>query len=158
MTNTTQIRKKGRGYQVREITYKYRKLEVPEKFKDIRISSPDDVYNNFRFLFDGEMREKFYVIWLNTSHTVTGWDCISIGNLNASIVHPREVFSLAVKYRAAGIILMHNHPSGNVEPSNEDKHITRQLVEAGKILGIPVLDHAIFGDNKYTTFAERGLL
>ena len=146
---------------VREVMYKYRTLEnVPDKFKNLTITGPNDVVDAFHDLFEGSCKEKFYVVWLNAKNGVMGWECISVGNLNATVVSPREIFSLAVKYRVGLIIIMHNHPSGEPEPSSEDKLITKQLVESGKILGIPVHDHIIFTDSKskYTSFAERGLL
>jgi len=82
--------------------------------------------------------------------------CISQGTLTASLVHPREVFKPAVDYLAAGIILAHNHPSGESRPSEEDKKITQQLYEAGMMMGIPVLDHFIFARNQYYSFASHG--
>ena len=83
---------------------------------------------------------------------------ISEGILNSSLVHPREVFQRAILEPAASIILLHNHPSGNPEPSSEDLLVTRQLVEAGKIIGIPVQDHIILTASSYTSMAERGIL
>ncbi|HZY10932.1 MAG TPA: JAB domain-containing protein, partial [Bacteroidota bacterium] len=83
---------------------------------------------------------------------------ISEGILNSSLVHPREVFKPAITEPSASIILIHNHPSGNPEPSSEDIQITRQMVEAGKIIGIPVHDHIIITAHAHTSFVERGLL
>ena len=83
---------------------------------------------------------------------------ITSGTLNASLVHPRECFHDAIKEKAAGMIFLHNHPSGNPEPSPEDVAITKQLAEAGKILGIPVHDHVIIAGDRFSSFAERGLL
>jgi DNA repair protein RadC len=80
------------------------------------------------------------------------------GTLNASLVHPREVFKAAIDHLAASVIVVHNHPSGNQQPSNEDIEITRQLVESGKVVGIPLHDHIIVAGDGYTSFAERGLL
>jgi DNA repair protein RadC len=84
-------------------------------------------------------------------------DLTSLGTLNASLVHPREVFRLAVMQGIASVILGHNHPSGSTEPSEEDLRITRRLVEAGKILGIEILDHVIIADNTYLSFKAQGL-
>jgi DNA repair protein RadC len=98
------------------------------------------------------------VIWLNTANRVSGFEILSEGTLNTSVVHPREVFRGAIVATCAGIILAHNHPSGNPEPSPEDLQITRQIVEAGRIIGIPVHDHIIFADKTYTSFSEQGLL
>jgi len=101
-------------------------------------------------------KEHFYVICLNSrNHSVAE---VSIGSLNASIVHPREVFSEAIKNKSASIILAHNHPSGSLEPSEEDLEITKRLVEAGKILGIEVVDHIIITKEGYLSFKEKGLI
>jgi DNA repair protein RadC len=83
---------------------------------------------------------------------------VSIGSLNSSIVHPREVFAIAVKRAASGIVLVHNHPSGDPEPSREDIETTTRLVNAGSILGIKVLDHVIIGNGRYISFKEQGLM
>lgn len=98
-------------------------------------------------------------LYLNSANRLIGLRTISMGILNSSLVHPREVFKIACMMPAASIIISHNHPSGNAEPSSEDLAITKQLVEAGKILGIPLHDHIIITEhNGYTSFAERGLL
>ena len=83
---------------------------------------------------------------------------VSSGTLNASLVHPREVFRVAIENGAAAVLVAHNHPSGNPEPSTEDLEITRQLAESGKILGIPLHDHLIIAGNRFVSFAERGLI
>jgi len=95
---------------------------------------------------------------LDSANHVGAIKIVSEGTLNSSLVHPREVFSPAIHSLSAAIILAHNHPSGNPEPSSEDLQITRQLVEAGKILGIPIHDHIIFTEHSFTSFAERSLL
>jgi len=121
------------------------------------IRSPEDMMR-YRFLFEGYTTERFVVFILNSKNTVQGVEVVSEGTLNASLVHPREVFRSAVLGLGASIIVAHNHPSGNPEPSREDIQITKQLVEAGKILDIPLHDHIIFTEEGYTSFAERGLL
>lgn len=120
--------------------------------------SPRDIFENFRFLFADHVRERFVVFWLNSANRVCGFEVVTEGTLNSSLVHPREVFRGAIVATSAAIIVAHNHPSGNTEPSAEDLSITKQLVEAGKTVGIPVHDHIIFADDTYTSFAERGLL
>ena len=102
--------------------------------------------------------EEFWVLLLTTSNQLMREIRISSGTLNSSLVHPRECFSEALKERAASVIFVHNHPSGNPEPSQEDLSITRQLTEAGKILGIPVYDHIVVGSTQFVSFAQRGLL
>ena len=98
------------------------------------------------------------MFWLNSAHKVLGFEIITEGILNSSLAHPREVFRGAIVATCAAIILAHNHPSGNSEPSTEDITITKQIVEAGKIIGIPVHDHIIFAGTRYISFAERGLI
>jgi DNA repair protein RadC len=126
--------------------------------KKIKITSPRDIFDNFAFLFTDQIREKFVVFWLSSSNVVTGFEVISTGLLNSSLVAPREVFMGSIASAAASIILAHNHPSGNEEPSSEDISITKQLCEGGKLLGINVFDHIIFADDKYTSFVERRLI
>lgn len=103
-------------------------------------------------------REHFRALCLDTKNRVIAVENISVGSLNASIVHPREVFKSAIRRSAAALILVHNHPSGDTRPSTEDVEVTRRLQEAGKLLGISVLDHIIIGDGKYLSMRERELL
>lgn len=103
-------------------------------------------------------REYFRVMLLNTKNRVLGIETVSIGSLNASLVHPREVFKRAIQRSAAAIILLHNHPSGDPSPSSEDKEITQQLCKAGRIIGIEILDHIVIGDHVFTSFREKGLI
>jgi len=103
-------------------------------------------------------KEVFKIILLNTKNNIIKQITVSIGSLNSSIVHPREVFSEAVKAGCSGVLFAHNHPSGDPEPSREDIETTRRLVNAGNILGIKVLDHVIIGDGKYISFKEQGLI
>jgi DNA repair protein RadC len=102
-------------------------------------------------------KEHFWVIGLTTRNTVKYIDLVSMGTLNASLVHPRETFRYAVMKAVSAIILAHNHPSGSTEPSDDDLALTRRLRDAGHVLGIEVLDHVIVGGMKYTSFKERGL-
>ena len=102
-------------------------------------------------------REHFKVLLLNTKHYVLQIHTVSVGSLNASVVHPRECFRPAIAAQAAAIILVHNHPSGDVEPSEEDISLTRRLMSAGDLIGIKVLDHVIIGGNKYVSLADKGV-
>ena len=95
-------------------------------------------------------RENFVAVLLNTKNEVLDSPTISVGTLSAALVHPREVFKPAIRASAAGVILAHNHPSGNVEPSREDREVTRRLAEAAEIIGIEVLDHVIIGDGHFS--------
>ncbi len=112
-----------------------------------------------RYLADVD-REHFVVILLDRKNQVIGFHTVSIGSLTASVVHPREVFKVAILSNAAAVIFGHNHPSGDPTPSAEDKALTSRLVEAGEILGIQVLDHVVIGDgtSRHFSFADEGLL
>lgn len=123
-----------------------------------KITSPSDVANYFIPMMKDEIKEKFIVICLNSANKINKYEVISVGNLNSSIVHPREVFKVAIDNDSANIIILHNHPSGNEEPSNEDISITKKIVEAGKILDIQVFDHIIIAGNSFTSFVERHLI
>jgi DNA repair protein RadC len=123
-----------------------------------KITSPGDVAQIFIPLMRDELKEKFIVVCLNSANKIIRYETISIGNLNSSIVHPREIFKAAIDCASASIILVHNHPSGNPEPSEEDISITRKLVEAGKIMDIPVFDHLILTREGYTSFVEKRII
>lgn len=146
--------------QLRQVIWRFRDVEeLPHGFsRESVMSSPEDIYRQYRFLFEGLTTERFVVFILNSKNVVQAIEIISEGTLNASLVHPRETFRAAILGIGASIIVAHNHPSGNLEPSREDIEITQQLTEAGKIIGIPVHDHVIFTENGYTSLAERGLL
>jgi len=122
------------------------------------IRSPEDganfLMNDMRFL----NQEHFVCLYLNTKNQVIHQQTIFIGSLNASIVHPREVFREAFRRSAASIVCAHNHPSGDPAPSKEDIDVTRRLVECGKMIGIDILDHLIIGDKKYVSLKEKGYM
>ena len=121
------------------------------------ISSPEDVDGLLRGRIANLDRENFVVVLLNTKNEVLGFPTVSVGTLSASLVHPREVFKPAIRASAAGVVLVHNHPSGRVKPSREDREVTRRLKEASEIIGIEVLDHVILGD-EYFSMKEHGIL
>jgi DNA repair protein RadC len=102
-------------------------------------------------------REQFCVLHLDVRHRLISREVVSIGHLSSALVHPREVFKAAILANAASVALVHNHPSGDAEPSKEDLDITRRLVRAGELLGIPVLDHVIVTSSGYCSVVERGL-
>ena len=103
-------------------------------------------------------REHFWALLLNTKNQVLSKEVISIGTLNSSAIHPRELYKAAIRRSAAGVILVHNHPSGDPTPSQQDIEVTKRLIEAGNIIGINVLDHLVIGDNKFVSFKARGLM
>jgi DNA repair protein RadC len=121
------------------------------------VKGPEDVLAAWPELPEAD-REVFGVLLLNARHEATRRVVVSIGSLNASIVHPREVFRPALLYSAASIVLTHNHPSGDPEPSEEDLSITGRLVGAGELLGVGVLDHVVIGRRGHVSFRSRNLL
>lgn len=127
-------------------------------YKDRVVSSPGDGYNLLRQFLGDVDREHFVVICLDTKNQPTNINVCHIGSLNASIVHPREVMKPAILSNAASILVGHNHPSGNPEPSQEDIQVTRKLVEAGKIMGIDILDHIVMGDDSFVSLKEKGYI
>lgn len=135
-----------------------RRVALLEPAQRLTIKTPDDVAALLLPRFRYESREHFLAVLLSTKNHVLKTAVISIGSLNASIVHPRELFREAINCRAAAVILAHNHPSGDPTPSPEDVALTRKLVEAGSLLDIPVLDHLILGDGKFISLKEKGIL
>ena len=124
----------------------------------VTIKSPEDAYNFMRGKLEHLEVEQFHVIGLNTKNAVVFEEMVSQGSINTSIVTPRETFNLLIRRHCAGAIIAHNHPSGDCTPSKEDFDLTDALVNSGKIIGIPVLDHVIVGQGKYYSFKEHGLI
>jgi DNA repair protein RadC len=129
----------------------------PDEVRPI-IRSPEDVARQMVPLLRDRTNEVFFVLLLDAKNALRSKVEITSGTLNASLVHPREVFKVAIDQRAASIIVVHNHPSGNPDPSREDTEVTRQLAEAGRIVGIPLHDHLIIAGDRFTSLAELGLL
>ncbi len=122
------------------------------------IRTPVDVHNLLRERMRHYDREHFKAVFLNTKHHVITVETVSVGSLNSSLVHPRELFKNSIKRSAAALILAHNHPSGDPTPSIEDIEITRRLAEVGNIIGIQVLDHIIIGENGFVSLKEQGII
>ena len=124
----------------------------------VTVKTPRDaamfIMEDLRYL----KKENFVCLFLNTKNHIIAQETLSVGTLNASLVHPREVFRSAIRFSSASIICAHNHPSGDPTPSSEDITITRRLVDAGNLLGIDVLDHIIIGDGQYVSLKEQGHL
>lgn len=155
MMNDKIVRFKTLVWKFRETSFKYPDhSEIPKK----KITSPKDFFELFQPLFKEEPSEIFVVAWLSSNNRVVGFEKVTLGLLNSSLVDPRSVFRGAIIANCANIILSHNHPSGNVEASQEDISITKTLVEAGKIIGINIFDHLIFAEDKFTSFVERRLM
>ena len=139
---------------IKEIIYRINM----EKSKALtQISSPNDVLTYFKDMEDLR-QEEIRLIMLNTKNKIIAHKTISKGTVNASIVTPREIFFPAIKMMASSIILVHNHPSADVTPSNEDKNITEVVARSGKLINIKLLDHIIIGKNKIYSFKEAGLI
>ncbi len=135
-----------------------RRIESGPSSQKIKISSPVDIYKVYAPLLRDKRMEIFKVIILNSGNRIIRDVTISQGTINSSIVHPREIFKPAIDYLAAGIILLHNHPSGEKKPSVEDKKVTEQIFKAGEMLDIPVLDHIIIAKDSYFSFVENRLI
>jgi len=132
--------------------------DLEPEVKDFDVKNPEGVVKAIRASIKDKAKEHFKLILLNPRNKIIGISTISVGILNASLVHPREVFKDAIMHSAASVVLAHNHPSGDPEPSEDDLKITKKLVESGKILGIEVIDHIVIGKNNFCSFKERGLI
>lgn len=148
----------AKAVQIKAAVELGRRISSNSRRQRVTITSPSDVKD----LLMAEMRflekEHFKIILLNIKNHVISIEEISIGSLNSSIVHPREVFKPAIRRSSASVILVHNHPSGDPTPSREDIEVTARLVEAGKILGISVLDHIIIGNNSILSLKEKDFM
>jgi len=125
-------------------------------YKGKELTNPEKVYQLIKSKLKDYHKEHFYIIVLNSRNYSVAE--ISIGSLNASVVHPREVFAEAIKHKAASVILVHNHPSGDPQPSDNDLAVTKRLIESGKILGIEVIDHIIVTKDNFFSFKEKKLI
>ncbi|OYT73104.1 MAG: hypothetical protein CFK49_09075 [Armatimonadetes bacterium JP3_11] len=135
-----------------------RRVALSQFHERPQIRSPEDVYQLIHMQLLGERREHFLAVMLDTKNRVLRTETISIGTLDSSLVHPREVYRVVIREGAASWIAVHNHPSGDPTPSPEDIAITRRLKDAGELLGVELLDHLILGDGNYTSLREKGYL
>jgi len=140
-------------YKIQLVKEKSIKYEAVDK----KINSPDTANNIVRTLLENETEEVFMLVAVDTKCKVIGVSEVSRGSLNASIVHPREVFKRAMMMNAANILVAHNHPSGDPTPNTEDIDITKRLDEAGRLLGIGIMDHIIIGDESYSSLKDKNL-
>ena len=141
-----------------EISRRLRKEENSNKNKNRIINSPKDIFPLLKEKIINFHKEYFMVISLDNRNKIINVDTVSIGTLNSSLIHPRETFEVAIKNHAAAIIICHNHPSGELKPSEDDLIITQNLVKAGKLLGIEVSDHLIITKDGYYSFKERKII
>lgn len=137
---------------LREVSARY---SGPRR-KLFQIREPRDVKAFLDGILKEDVREHFFALYLDGSNQVVSYATVSIGTANATLVHAREVFQPAILVGAVSVIVAHNHPSGRPEPSDEDRHVTRKLRDAGELLGIKLLDHVILTADSYMSFAERG--
>lgn len=135
-----------------------KRFYTEEKFIGELLNSSNQVFSYYHEKLRDQKKENFFSVLLDCKHRIIREDIVSIGTLNFSIVHPREVFRAAIRESAESIILVHNHPSGDPTPSREDIFVTQRLVEVGKLVGIEVLDHIIIGEDKHISFVEQNLL
>ncbi len=122
---------------------------------DITYNSPDIIYENNKYLFQGKKQEYFYCLYLDNKNKLIERKLLFMGTINRSIVHPREIFKEAYLTSASKIICMHNHPSGDIRPSIEDDYLTNSLIKIGKIQGINITDHIIIGDDSYYSYYDN---
>lgn len=132
-------------------------FEVPEMPEGVCFSSSSDVFDSLFDLWKAD-REMFKVIFLNSKNYVIGDEVHSVGDVDTAAVYPRQIFRSALRFNASSIICVHNHPSGDPDPSQGDRDITRRIVLCGEVLGIKVLDHIICGRDRYFSFADQGLM
>jgi len=135
------------------VTYTSRRIDLKRK----SLKGSQEAYDVVKHIFTpGDPQERFYVVLLNAKHMYEGHALVSVGTLDAAIVHPRDVFRPAVAQSSALVILAHYHPSGDPTPSAEDVAVTKRLVAAGEVLGIDVLDHLIISDESWCSMRDRG--
>ncbi len=133
-----------------------RRIFVENKTKEkIVLKDAKSIWQNCKYLFEGKKQECFYCLYFNNKQELIERKLLFMGTINRSVVHPREIFKEAYLLSATSIVCLHNHPSGDVNPSIEDKKFTQSLIEIGKIQGIPVVDHIIMGEDGYYSFYEN---
>ena len=149
---------RAKAIQIKAALELARRMDDPVYKPGKPVQTPDQAIESVQSRLKVKKKEHFFILCLDTRNRVNNINQVSIGNLDSSIVHPREVFKDAISSYAASVIFVHNHPSGDLEPSAEDIQLTRRLVEAGELLGIPVLDHIITGKNGFTSLKSRNLI
>ncbi len=149
---------KAKAAQIAAVFELARRLETFVEEPKRKVCSPKDVYVLMYPKMREQKKERFITLYLDTKNQILKEEVVSVGSLNASIVHPREVFKSALMESSASVIMVHNHPSGDPSPSREDIMVTEKLVEGGKLLGIDVLDHIIIGDGRYVSLKDEGFV
>jgi DNA repair protein RadC len=149
----------AKAAQIRAAFELSKRLEdLPVEAAKITVKSPEDVIKTARTLLKGKKKEHFLILCLDTRNHLIKTNVVSIGSLDCSIVHPREVFKEAISSSAASVIFIHNHPSGDPTPSDDDIKMTKRLIEAGEIIGIDVLDHIVICDSEHLSMKAKNLV
>jgi len=156
--NRSSTEPKLRPYAIPRYSISLVKEATSQFLGQSRYHSSEDVYRYFKDLLTGQDREHFYAFCLDTKKAPIGLNHVAMGTLSTVLVHPREVFKCAILLNAACIIITHNHPSGDPTPSPEDRVLTTRIADAGQLLGIPLIDHVVIGDDRYYSFADHGTL
>lgn len=146
-----------KALQLKALSEISKRMAKSTSIEKLCINSPSSIAKIYMEEMRYHEREHFKVIFLNTKNAIIGDEDISIGTVNASLVDPREIFKMALMYKAVHLILMHNHPSGIPTPSQNDIDVTKRMVKAGHVLGIEILDHIIIGDGNYISLKEQSL-
>ena len=154
MTRFDEPRTQSGNEFVREVTARY----IGPRRKGVTIAGPGDAACFMRGLLRDEAREHFLALYLNGAHVIVSFSLVSLGTATSAPVSPREVFQGAILVGACDLVVGHNHPSGELQPSSEDMAVTRQLEKAGELLRIPLLDHVLFSDTNYVSFHEQGIM
>lgn len=135
-----------------------RRLAIPKENKKIKITKAEDIYKLFRLKVKKEKQEKLFAIFLNTKNEIIHYEVVFIGTQNKSITHPREIFHAAIKNSAVKLLIVHNHPTGDVTPSKEDILFTKNIKDIGKLMQIPLIDHIIIGETTFFSFFDNQML
>ena len=146
---------KAKAAQLAAVLEIAKRISKPQKSEVLRNSEEAAAY--LMPLLRHETQEKFLVLCLNSKNQLLCMETVFVGTLNSTIVHPREVFQVAIRHSAAGILVAHNHPSGDPSPSKEDIKVTQNLIESGKVVGIPLLDHVVIGHGKWQSLRITGM-
>lgn len=133
-----------------------RRIFLNKDIKYKRLDTPEKIFNHTKYLFYNKKQELFYTLYFNNKQELIGEKLLFVGTINRSVTHPREIFKEAYRLSASSIVCMHNHPSNDVTPSNEDIIFTEKLVSLGTIQGIPIVDHIVVGNNSFYSFYEHG--
>ncbi len=132
-----------------------KRIYMKEPTINKKLSTPKEIYNETKYLFNNLKQEHFYCLYFNTKQELIGKKLLFIGTINKSTIHPREVFKEAYKLSAYSIVCLHNHPSNDTNPSKADDYLTKDLIQIGKIQGIPLLDYIIVGENNYYSYYDN---